>query len=429
MPDLPGPDNILRQTLPNGITVLIRENSDAQSVVIDGLLRAGAVYEQQHGLVNFLSAAMMRGTQRRDFATLHEELEGVGASLDIDSGVHHLLFDGKALAEDLPLLLDLLNDVLRYPSFPAAQVERLRGEMLTGLKLQQQNTRYMASKLFRQHAYPAHHPYHHGLSGEIETISAISLDDLRAFHAQQVGPQGMIVVIVGNVQANAALQAVADTLGDWHNPHQAPPPPLPDAPPITRPTIEHFPIAGKSQVDLLLGVVGPSRYADDFLTARLANNIFGVFGMFGRLGKVIREEQGLAYYSSSQLLGGHGPGAWRVSAGVDPSNVQQAVDSIRQQIARLLTEPVEADELEDNKLNITGSLPLSLESNEGVAAQIVAMESYGLGLDYLYRYSGAINSITAAQIQETMARYWSPDAFVLTSAGPEIAVPIASVLQ
>lgn len=427
MIDLPGPENIYRHSLPNGMTILIRENRDAQSVVINGLLRAGAIFEQQHGLVSFLTGALMRGTQHRDFATLHEELEGVGASLDVDSGVHHLSFDGKALGEDLPLLLSLLNDVLRYPSFPEPQIERLRGEMLTGLKLQQQNTRYMANKLLRQHLYPAEHPYHHGLNGEIETISTISIDDLRAFHTQHFGPQGMVMVIVGNVQTAAAIHVIEDIFGDWANPEQPTPPPLPTAPPIRKVTNEHLIIPGKSQVDLLLGVVGPSRYVNDFLVARLANNIFGVFGMFGRLGKVIREEQGLAYYVSSQLVGGHGPGAWRVSAGVDPSNVQQAVDSIRQQIAQMLNEPVSMDELEDNKLNLTGSLPLSLESNEGVAAQILAMESYGLGLDYLYRYSDAINSINAEQIQTTMAHYWSADAFVLTSAGPAISEPVVSV--
>jgi zinc protease len=419
-PAFPGSHDILRHELPNGITVLVRENHQSQSVVISGTMQAGAIFDppEKQGLVEFTASALTRGTTRYDFNTLHEALEGIGASIHTSGGMHHVHFDGKSLAEDLPELTKMLGEVLRRPTFPENQVERLRGEILTSLKMWQQNTRYMAGRLFRKMAYPPEHPYHRGSTGEIDTISAIQLDDLHRYHQQQFGPHNMIIVIVGSANAEAAIAEVGHVFGDWVNPQQQGLPAIPDAPAIRELRQQTYEIAGKSQADIVLGVPGPSRFAADYQAARLANNIFGLFGMFGRLGKEIRENQGLAYYSYSQMSGGPGPGSWRVMAGVDPGNVQQAITSIRKEIRRMIDEPLDADELEDNKSNLTGVLPLQLETNEGMATMIYNMERYNLGLDYLYHYADEINALEAGQVQQAMARYWSPDAFALAVAGP-----------
>lgn len=418
----PSSADIVRRQLPNGITVLVREHPHVQSVVISGSVNAGAIFESldTQGLVSFTCSSLMRGTVNRDFAALHEELELMGASLHVNSGMHHVRFGGKALAEDLSQLLDLLADVLRNPTFPQEQVERLRGEIVTGLKIRSENTRYMATRAFRRLAYPAEHPYYRGTSGEVETISAMRLDTLRAYHQQQFGPQGMILVIVGNVQADQAIAMVGDFLGDWQNDRQLPMPQLPPLQPLTEVCHDVVILPGKSQTDVVLGVPGPSRFDEDYQAARVANNIFGLFGMYGRLGNEIREKQGLAYYSYSQLTGGHGPGSWRVIAGVDPNNVKRTIESIRTEIRRMIEEPVNLGELQDSQLNLTGILPLQLESNEGVANMIFTLECYDLGLDYLQHYSEMIHSLHAEQLQQAMTHYWSADAFALGIAGPNL---------
>jgi zinc protease len=138
----------------------------------------------------------------------------------------------------------------------------------------------------------------------------------------------------------------------------------------------------------------------------------------GRLGEKVREEQGLAYYSYSRVDGGAGPGPWRVIAGVNPVNVERAVASIRAEVRRICEELVDAEELADNTAFITGSLPLRLETNEGVARTILDMERYELGLDYLQRYNALINAITAAQVRAVAQRWLDPDAYALAIAGP-----------
>ncbi len=140
----------------------------------------------------------------------------------------------------------------------------------------------------------------------------------------------------------------------------------------------------------------------------------------GRIGDAVRGEAGLAYYAYSSLGGGPGPGPWKVTAGVDPANVKQAIDLIRKEIRRFTTQPVSASELSDSQANFIGSLPLRLESNEGVAGALVHMERYGLGLDYYQRYPDLVAAITREDILAEARRHLHPDRLAIGIAGPSI---------
>jgi zinc protease len=419
---LPGSHNITRAVLDNGITILAYENFAAQSVVISGSVAAGAVFEPnaKNGLANLTAGSLMRGTLHRDFEAIHSSLEDIGADLGIGASVYATGFHGKALAEDLPTLIDILNDVLRYPSFPPTQVERLKGELLTGLQYRQHDTRHRASRAFRENLYPADHPYHNSTRGTLETVPGIQVDDLAAFQRDFYGPKGMIVVVVGAVKAADAVEIVAERLGDWQNPAQPERPPIGS---VAQPEeIRHITtfIPGKSQSDIVMGVAGPSRYDPDYRAAALANSILGQFGLYGRIGDEVREKRGLAYYAYSSVDGGHGPGAWTVSAGVNPANVAQAIEAITGEIQRISTELVTKDELADNKSYSIGHLPLQLESNEGLASALVNIATYNLSLDHLINVRAEINALTREDLLAAVQHYWKPDAFVVSVAGPEM---------
>lgn len=416
---VPGPQDITRFELDNGIVVLVRENHASPSVVVSGLVRVGAADErpEQAGLAAFTAAALMRGTARRTFAQIFEELESVGASAGISGGTYSTGFAGKSLAEDLPLVLDILADALRHPTFPPDEIEKLRGEIITDLEERTHDTARMAALTFHELAYPAGHPYARSLSGYVETVSRITRDDLAAFYSSGYGPAGMIVVVVGAVKTDEALAHVETAFGDWAGParEQAL---LPEVPRIAEVRERFVPIPGKTQTDIVLGYPGPARTDPAFLDAAVCNTVLGVFGMMGRLGDNVRDQQGLAYYAYSRVDGGPGPGPWRVIAGVNPANVARAIASIRAEIARICEEPVGEQELADNKAFLTGSLPLRLETNEGVAQIILDMERYGLGLDYLQRYTDLINAITPEQVQAAAQKWLDPDAYALAIAGP-----------
>lgn len=417
----PTSQNITRVVLDNGMIVMAYENPHVKSVNIMGSLHAGSIYEtpDKNGLASFVAGALMMGTANRDFDQIHGELEDIGADVSFRSHVHKIGVSGKALAEDLPIILDIAADAFRNPVFPEEHIERLRGERLTWLQYSSFNTRYRASKALRESLYPETHPYHYGTYGTDETIPNLSVDDLKAYHARVYGPRDMILVVVGAVSPDKAIAMVADKFADWENTDQ---PEIISAPDVSNPSAEKRSfvfVPGKSQSDINMGVIGPSRYAEDYIPAQLANSVLGEFGMMGRIGKSVREEKGLAYYAYSRVGGGHGPDSWTVTAGVNPENVELAIDSSLEEITRLITEEVSDEDIADNQSYFAGRLPLRLESNEGLASHIHGMESYGLGLDYLANYKDIIYNVTKDDMLKATQKYLKPDEMVIAIAGPE----------
>lgn len=415
---LPGSEDITRVTLDNGIVVLVSSNFNNPSIVIHGYLPAGGLFDapDKLGLADFTALALMRGTAERSFGEIFNALESVGANLGVSGDMHTSSFSGRSLAEDIALLLELLSEVLRQPTFPIEQVERLRAQLLTGLAIRGQDTAAMASLVFDQLVYPGH-PYGLPVDGFPETIQAIQCEDLVEFHENTYGPQGMVLAIVGALEPQRAIAYVEEALGDWNNPKQLLPPKLPATPELLETVTQRVDIPGKSQADLLLGAYGPARASPDYLAASLGNSILGQFGLFGRIGEVVREQAGLAYYASSSLSGGIGPGAWFVSAGVDPVKIEQASDLIIGEIARFVTEPVSVEELSDSQANYIGRLPLMLESNSGVAGALLSLERYGLGLDYYQRYPSLIGAVTPEDVLEAAQRYLHPERLAIAYAG------------
>ena len=418
---VPGPEDIVRQELPNGMVALVRENFTSPAVVVQGYLLAGSVAEpdDKAGLAGFTASLLTRGTENRTFEEINETVEGVGASLDISAGRHTARFHAKSLAEDLELILDVLADVLRHPSFPPEHVEKVRGQWLTDLLERDHDTRRMASLTFRELTYP-NHPYGRSLIGYHETVKAIDRGDVVSFYRHRYGPRGGVVVVVGAVKAEKALALLERLFGDWFSEEGQEEVSLPPVPRLEAIRRKEVPMPGKTQTDIVLGWPGLSRTDPDFYTALLANTVLGQFGMYGRLGMNVREKQGLAYYCLSSLEAGQGPGPWYAFAGVNPANVQRAIESILAEMARMREELVPEEELNDSKAFLTGSLPLRLETNEGVAGALLEMERYGLGLDYLQRYPDLIHAVSAAEVQAVAAKYFNPEAYALALAGPDL---------
>ncbi len=416
---LPGPHDTLRVELDNGITVLARENFASPSVVVRGYYLAGAEDEpaEKAGLAVLTADTMERGTTSRSFEALYEAVEWMGAAFAVEAKAHSTSFGGKALRDDLPALLEIIADVIRHPAFDADEFRRAKGEHLTDLEERAFNPREMSAIVLDELLYPEEHLYHRSIDGTVETIQAIRREDVADFHARYTAPAGAVIVIVGGIKAEEAVAAVEATFGDWHGerPPRAPLPPVGPPATIRR---RAYTIADKSQVVLRLGWLGPARSAEDFLAAHLANTILGVFGMMGRLGKRVREENGLAYYVYSHLGGGIAPSPWQVIAGVDPANVEKAVRLIVEECRRFLEEPIPDEEIAESRAYLIGSLPLSLETNEGVANTLTYIERFRLGLDYLQRYPALIQALDAEAVQAAARHYLDPDRYALALAGP-----------
>ena len=417
---LPGPDDIHREVLPNGIVVLARPNFSSPSVTVSGYLQAGSLIdpEDKLGLADFATSALMRGTQRHTFDELYNELESVGASIGFDSGMNSTGFHAHSLAEDMSLVLGLLSEAMREPIFPRAEVEKLRHHLLAGLAIREQDTADMADITFDEILYKGH-PYAHTEDGNPTTIKAITRADLVKYHRQAFGPRGMAVAIVGAVEPKRAAALVRKAFGDWKNPSQVELPHVPEPKRLTSTVQRHHTIAGKSQSDLVIGTNGPRRKDPDYMPASLGNSVLGQFGMMGRVGKSVRETSGLAYYAYSNLSSGIGPGSWTVSAGVNPRNVKEASELIVKELERFVNEGVTEEELADSQANFIGRLPLSFESNGGVATALLNMERHELGLDYFRRYDEHVKAVTREQVLDAARKYIDPARLAIAIAGPQ----------
>lgn len=416
---LPGADDIYRRVLPNGVVILARPNFNSAAVSLSGYFSLGALAEPtgKLGLADFVASALMRGTEKHSFDDIYNQLESVGASFGYDSGTHTTSFGGRSLAEDLPLLLRLFSETLRAPVFPAEEMERLRAQLLTGLAMRAQDTSDMADLTFDQIMFPGH-PYSLPGDGWPETIQAITRDDLVAFHEAYCGPRGLVISIVGGIEPGKAADMVERTLGGWKAPAQQNMPALPPFRPNGKPVRRQVKIAGKSQADVVVGVTGVQRMSPDYMAVSLGNSILGQFGLMGRIGNEVRERAGLAYYAYSSLSVGIGPGAWTVSAGVNPANVDKAIALIEKELSRFARRGVTAEELADSQANFIGRLPLSLESNGGVAGALLSIERYGLSLDYYREYESLIKQVTREDVLAAARKHIAPERLGIAIAGP-----------
>jgi zinc protease len=409
-----------KYTLSNGITLIVKENHHAQSVVVRGHLHGGANLDPPEGagLASFATTMLRRGTVNRTFAQINETVESVAASVYVNSGRHLTSFGGKSLAEDFGLLIEVMADILLQPSFPPEEVEKVRGQIVTGLKEALDSTRSMAGYYFRESLYTPHHPYGRPMNGDLETIPHLSRADLVNFYQKTLHPHEGAMVVVGDVSSDAVYQTLEAALGQWQPAHTPPDSTLPEPSPLTAPVRYVHPMPNKSQADLVLGTIGPRRRDSDFYAAEVGDTILGQLGLGGRIGLSVRDTAGMAYYARTSLSGNLGPSPWTAYAGVNPAGVDKAIDLILAEIRRFRQELVSDQELADAQAYLTGTMPLQLETNEGVASTLLEMHLYQLGDDFIARYPELIYAVTKDEIRTAAQKYLSDEVYALSIAGP-----------
>ncbi|MGN6699524.1 MAG: M16 family metallopeptidase [Thermomicrobiales bacterium] len=415
------PQTFQRTVLPNGVTILGSARPESASVVVRARVRAGAVFDtaETEGLARLTALMLQRGTARYSFAELNELTDALGASISADAGRLSVELRVRCLAEDFPRLVELLAEVIRRPVFPEVELGKVRGQTIAAIIQSEQDTRAVAERGLRRLAFAAEHPYSRSVIGTRETVEALGRDDLTAAHARHYRPDALTLSVVGGVAFDRAGETLAGAFGDWQADGSAPALDVPPAAPPDERRREEFALAGKTQADIALGLPALARDNPDYYALDVANLILGRLGLYGRIGDAVRQTQGLAYYAYSSLDAWLGAGFWGARAGVSPANIERAIETILAEVRRLRDEPVRAEELVDAQDYLTGSLPLALESQDGVARLLLDCELYNLGLDYLDRYPAIIRALTREQVQAAAARYLLPDRIAVAVAGPD----------
>lgn len=418
-PALPiAPEIVTRTELQNGLVVLVREQRGSGLLAVHGYVRAGAMFDsEQPGLARYASSLLQRGTRTRTSQEIAETLESMGASFGVFSNMEVTSLGLRVLREDAAPALEILADLVQHPTFPAAEVEKVRGELLTGLRVARQDTRHVAERAFRTLAFPQGHPHARVADGDEAVIEALTSADLAAFHARHVRPEATILAFVGDLSVSEVLDLAGRLFLSWQRAGVWQLPPIP--PPVRSPGPQRADVrlAGKVQSDVVLGAPGISRGDPRYYDTMTANLILGQIGLMGRLGERVRERLGMAYYAYSDLRAGLLAGPWWVRAGVNPRNEDRAVEGILQELREFQAGGPSDEELRDARDFLVGSLAVRLETTGGIAQMLADIELFDLGLDYVARYPGIIRGITRDAIIAAAAQF-PLASYSLAIAGP-----------
>ncbi len=413
------PLNPDRHTLPNGVTLIVKENATTPAVSILAGVCAGG-YEDpagREGTAALLARVLDRGTTTRTADAIADDLDGRGASLTVSAGRHMMGVSATCLADDFAPVLATLADIVRTPALPADDIETRRAELLTTILQDEDDPASVAVDALMDALY-AGHPYARRVRGTARSVKGLSREDLVAFHRARVVPPALTIVIVGSVASSMAVDRVRAGFAEWTGGGGWIRAEVPDAAAAGARRAVSMPMRDKAQADVAYGFVGVRRADPDYLASAVMNNALGQYALGGRLGDSIRERQGMAYYVFSTLDAGLGPGPLMIRAGVSAANIDPTIRSIDTELAAIRSEGFTEKEVAESRQYMIGALPRQLETNGGIASFLLNAEMLGLGLDYDARLPGLLAAVGRDAVVDAARRLMDPARATVAVAGP-----------
>jgi zinc protease len=406
--------------LANGLQVILQENHAAPFVTIYGNVMAGPVFERpgKSGLAAFTAEMLSHGTRKRTWSEIQESLEFVAAQLNFGTGTQVGTVSGQCMSGDLALLLEAAAEQLMFPSFPPEEIEKVRSLLIAAQQRRDEDTFQVAERELLRRLYPRGHPLHYSDLGTRETIEGISRDNLADFHALYYRPENTILAIVGDIDPAGVAGLVERAFGGWVRLGEPVRPSLPQVPVPERAAVVRVRVPNKTQTDIAIGFPGLSRRDPDYYQADLMNYLLGRGGFMSRLNLSIREKLGLAYYVWSNYFAYWGPGPWVLHMGVNPANVDKAIDAAVEEIKRIQAEAPSKEEVDLWKDYVEGTVARQMETFGGIAQNLLLASFYELGAYFPYQYPRILRAITPAQVLEAARKRLHPEGYVAVIAGP-----------
>jgi zinc protease len=401
-------------TSAKGIKAWLVEDYTVPIVTLNIAFRGGAAQDPQGkaGLANLMSGLLDEGAGDLDSRAFQARLEDLSINLSFDAGTDAFYGNLRTLKQNADEAFDLFRRAVTEPRFDAEPVERIRGQVLAGLRQAESNPNELAGRLWAKTLF-GDHPYGQPVEGLVDTVSAINADDLRRFHARTIARDNLYVVIVGAIDGDAAATALDKMFGD-----------LPEHAQLA-PVAEIEPMLGKTrhaalsvpQTAIRLGGLGLKRDDPDFITAYVADQILGGGVFSSRLYAAVRERRGLAYSIGTGLLPYDHAGASVTATSVDASNAQAALQIMLDEIKRYAEEgPTEA-ELAAAKDYLVGNFALRFDSSQKIARNLLQFQLDNLGIDYITRRNDLIRAVTIEDIRRVARQLYSDPPSVVT-VGP-----------
>ncbi len=410
-----------RLVLDNGLTLLLSENHSTPSVAIFAVVLTGSRFEpdEQAGLASLVGELMDEGTTTRSSQQIAEAFESVGARFRTYGNYQTSGAQASLLAQDLPLALDITADVLMNATFPEDQIQLHVSRRLAQLKSRLDVPRTQASDVFNEIVF-AGHPQHRPAIGYEETIKKIGRDDLIKFYGRYFVPNNTTIAIAGDFDKAEVIGQIETLFGKWERVENFNRPELPVLSRQLEPK-EKFVNAPKEQVNIFIGHLGINRKNPDYYALLVMDTILGSSpGFTSRIPRILRDEQGLAYTTFSNMTASAGLDAGRFIAyiGTSPGNLEQALSGLRTEVRRMAAEPVTAGEIDSAKAYLTGNFVFDFQTNAQIADFLIEAELYELGFDYLKHYPEMIRAVTIEDITRVARKYLAPDSLTTVVVGP-----------
>jgi zinc protease len=408
-----------RVLLPNGAVVLAKETRKTPAVTINVAIRSGAIADPRDapGSMHLLSRTIDRGTATRSTAEISDALDDRGVSLNVGVTRHLVSIACTCLTADFEDIMRIVADIVMNPSFPEEELAIRKREVVTAIAQDYDSPYVRAAEELMALLYGADHPYGWRMKGSADRIERVSRDDLRQLHARWFAPSQLMVIAVGDVSASKVSDIVSREFGGWRAATPQPVTlPRPSASTSRRRAV--IPMMNKAQADIAYGFVAIARSDPSFYASWLMNNVLGQYALGGRLGDRIREQQGMAYYVSSNLEAQIVEGPLFVRAGVSATNVDRAVASIDEELQRMRAEGVTEREFAESRNFLIASMPRTLETNAGIANFLQRSEVFGLGLDFDLRMRDLFEALRIEEVNQAAAALLDPSRATVVIAGP-----------
>jgi zinc protease len=405
-----------RVELPNGLVVLLYEDKRLPLFVAGATLRASSIHQDDTklGVAALTGSLLDEGTAKRTGAEISDAIETVGGSLSLSSSGGTV----KSLSPDRKLALSLLLESMVEPNFPADAFRRAHARLLAEITESETQSNPRARRAFTQAAYGAH-PLGRPSSGTTKTVFGLTRADCEAFHKRVFVPSNTILVLAGDFDGDEMLADIKRLTADWKDA----PLPKPTAVKVARPkefTTKILTMPKAAQLQIYMGHVGIRRDDPDYYKLLVMDHILGTGpGFTDRISARLRDREGLAYTVYARIANSAGtePGLFTCYIGTDNVNFARAKELFLEELNRIRDTKATAEELADAKAYLIGSQILHYSTLAGVAGQLVAIEHYKLGLNYIEDYQKAVKAVTLEDIQAVAKKYIDPARMVLIAAG------------
>jgi predicted Zn-dependent peptidase len=396
---------VTRTRLPNGLTVLVRENPVAPVVAVSLQLRMGTRWETREnaGISDLLQLMVVRGTERLNGTQIVEAADRMGGSIDAIGDADWSEISATALSRYWVEILELVADVALHPSVPEGTLAAVRDFLVRQIRNRGDKPYDVALDTLTAKIFGAN-PYAWDPIGLRESLERIDREALLAHYRRHYVPGGMVLAVSGRVRS-ADVVAQAERLFGAMPPGSAPAamPPRAPAPAASRQVLR---VPG-AQAQIVMGRLAPSLTDPDLPAVKVLSSILGG-GMAGRLFSDLRDKQALAYTTATQVAARVDPSFFLAVLGTAPDNVAKAEAALRDELERIQREPVSADELRVGKAYLLGNLEMDRRTNARQAWYLASYEVAGVGYEFLDRYVSRVGQVTAADVQRVAQRYLSP---------------------